>query len=311
MTPTGVLLMTYGSATTAAGVSAYMRSVYQGREPAPELVAEFERRYRRIGRSPLTEITLAQAAALQGRLDQRFGPGRFRVEAGMLHSAPSLDAAVGALLRAGAREVLAITLAPQFSPLILAGYSRAVDRIAAQQGIEIRLAGAWHGEPALIASLSARLRSLLESMPAGVRDTVPVVFTAHSLPLAVIERDPDYISQLTDTAVAVARDLDLASGRWQFAYQSAGHAPEPWLEPDLVDLLPTIAAAGHGDVVIAPLQFVADHLEILYDLDVAAREQAEAHGLRYHRMAMPNTSPEFIGALADVVARHVAPAVAR
>jgi len=310
MTPSGILLMTYGSATTADGVAGYLRSVHQGREPSAGLVAEFERRYRLVRRSPLIDITLAQAVALQDHLDRRFGPGRFRVAAGMLHSEPGIEAAVDGLLRGGAREVLAITLAPQFSPLILAGYTRTLERIAGQRRLAIRMAGAWHREPALIASLSGRLRSELEAMPAELRATVPIVFTAHSLPLAVVERDPDYLGQLTDTAEAVAASLGLPPERWEFAYQSAGHSPEPWLKPDLVDLLPGLRAHGHRHVLIAPLQFVADHLEILYDLDIAAREQAEAQGLRYHRMAMPNASADFIGALADVVAREVAQPVA-
>src|SRR5205814_3387270 len=166
MTPSGILLMTYGSATTADGVAAYLRSVHQGREPSAGLVAEFERRYRLVRRSPLIDITLAQAVALQDHLDQRFGPGRFRVAAGMLHSEPGIEAAVDGLVRGGAREVLAITLAPQFSPVILAGYTRTLERIAGQRRLAIRMAGAWHREPALIASLSGRLRSELEAMPA-------------------------------------------------------------------------------------------------------------------------------------------------
>lgn len=310
MTPAGVLLMTYGSATTAEGVAAYLRSVHQGHEPAAALVAEFERRYRLVRRSPLIDITLEQVAALQRSLDQRFGPDAFRVAAGMLHSAPRIEEGVDLLRRSGAREILALTLAPQFSPLILSGYSRTLDRVAAERRLAIRMAGAWYREPSLIASLSRRLEERLEALPVGQRSTVPVIFTAHSLPLAVIERDPGYLEQLMDTAQAVAAGLGLQRERWQFAYQSAGHSPEPWLKPDLVDLLPGLRAQGHQDVVIAPLQFVADHLEVLYDLDIAAREQAEAQGLRYHRMAMPNTSADFITALADVVAREVAQPVA-
>jgi ferrochelatase len=122
-----------------------------------------------------------------------------------------------------------------------------------------------------------------------------------------MELDPGYITQLTDTAAAIAEAVGLSRSRWQFAYQSAGHSPEPWLTPDLLDVLPTLKAAGHREALIAPLQFCADHLEVLYDLDVAARGQAEAVGVAYHRMEMPNTSPSFIRALADVVARETVP----
>ncbi|HYM49900.1 MAG TPA: ferrochelatase [Candidatus Limnocylindrales bacterium] len=303
---TGVLLMTFGSATDAGGVPAYMRSVHQGHEPDPALVAEFERRYRLVGRSPLVEITLAQGRALQAELDGDFAPGRFLVAVGMLHSEPTIRRAVDDLMARGVHQVLAVTLAPQFSPLILSGYRQTLDRIAAATGVEIGLAGAWHAEPEFVASLAGRLVAALDSLPAAERNTAPVIFTAHSLPLRVIERDPGYIDQLTETAEAVAARVALPRHRWQFAYQSAGHSPEPWLKPDLVDLLPGLRAQGHREVVIAPLQFVADHLEILYDLDMAARDQAEAAGLGYRRIPMPNTDPAFIRALAAVVRREAA-----
>ena len=296
--------MTYGSANDADGVLDYLRSVHGGRQPAPELVAEFERRYRLIERSPLVEITVAQGQALQGQLDEGFGSGRFLVAVGMLHSPPRITDAVDDLLGQGARRILAITLAPQFSSIILSGYQRTLDQVAASRQVEISLAGAWHTERALIASLADRLQAALATFPLELRGRVPVIFTAHSLPLAVVERDPGYIQQLTETAGSVAARAGLNRERWQFAYQSAGHSPEPWLKPDLADMLPGLRASGHRDVLIAPLQFVADHLEILYDLDIAAREQADAQGLRYHRMAMPNTSPDFITALAEVVRRE-------
>jgi ferrochelatase len=304
--PTGVLLMTFGSATTAAGVRAYLGSVYQGR-PAPEdLIKEFERRYDVVGHSPLIEITGGQAAALQERLDAADGPGRTLVRVGMLHSAPRIEAAFDELVDLGVDRILAIALAPQFSPIILAGYRRALDAAAAARdgSVPVQLAGAWYDRPAFIDSLAERLREALQRFDAPAGDRLPVIFTAHSVPLSVMRKDPGYITQLTDTAAAVARSVGLPPERWQFAYQSAGHSPEPWLTPDLLDVLPTLAAAGHREVLIAPLQFCADHLEVLYDLDVAAREQAEAAGIAYHRMDMPNTSPGFIRALADVVARE-------
>lgn len=299
--------MTFGSANDAAGVTAYLGSVHGGRKPSLELVAEFERRYRLIGRSPLHDITSAQGQALQVELDRAFGADRFLVGIGMLHAEPRLAVTVEAFVAQGVQQIVAITLAPQFSPLILGGYQRTLDQLASGYAVEIRLAGAWHQDPDFIASLADRVRVTLDTLAPLDRQTVPVLFTAHSLPLAVVERDPGYITQLTDTAEAVACEVELPRSRWHFAYQSAGHSPEPWLKPDLVDLLPGLRSAGHQDVVIAPLQFCADHLEILYDLDIAAREQAEAQGLRYHRIAMPNTSPRFIRALGNVVRRELTP----
>jgi len=303
---TGVLLMTFGSATTAAGVRDYMGSVYGGRQAPEDLITEFERRYDVVGHSPLIEITRAQGAALQQRLDRDDGPGRALVRIGMLHSAPRIKTAVDELLQRRVDRVLAIVLAPQFSPIILAGYRRALDAAMADRPdpVPIHLAGAWYDRPAFIDSLAGRLREALQRFDVATRDRVPVIFTAHSVPLSVMQKDPGYITQLTETAAAVARVVGLLPARWQFAYQSAGHSPEPWLTPDLLDVLPTLVAAAHREVLIAPLQFCADHLEVLYDLDVAARDQAEAAGIAYHRMDMPNTSPGFIHALADVVARE-------
>jgi ferrochelatase len=304
--PAGVLLMTYGSAVTADDVPAYLRSVYRGRDPDPALVAEFQRRYRLVGRSPLVDITLAQGAALQELLDAESGPGRYRVEVGMLHSAPWIADAVARLADAGVRRLVGVVLAPQFSPLIMGGYGRAVDAAAPALGPDaaVTVAGPWHETPAFLDSLAERVGAALDRLRARGQGGIPVVFTAHSLPKAVVDRDTAYLDQLHSTVDAVVARTGLEPGRWQFAYQSAGHTPEEWLKPDLKDLLPGIRAAGHAGVLVVPIQFLADHLEILYDIDVAAREEAEAAGLEFHRIELPNTAPVFIRALAEVVHRE-------
>ncbi|HKR97973.1 MAG TPA: ferrochelatase [Candidatus Dormibacteraeota bacterium] len=305
--PTGVLLMTFGSAVTADDVPAYLASVRGGTEAPADVVAEFRHRYQRIGRSPLIDITHAQADALQGELDRRHGAGSHRVAVGMQHLRPSISDAADQLVSAGASTIHAIVLAPQYSPIILAGYERAVE--AARQRhptVTFRVAGAWHLTTAWIGSLVERLNDVLAQLPAAQRGTVPIIFTAHSLPRRVVDRDPAYIEQLIDTAKAVAARTSLDQRRWQFAYQSAGHTPEEWLQPDVKDLLPQLREQEVTDVVIVPLQFLADHLEILYDIDVAARDEADFAGIRMHRIQMPNTSPTFIGALADVVEREAA-----
>jgi ferrochelatase len=293
-----VLLMTYGSAATAEEVPAYLRSVRGGREPDPELVAEFQRRYRLIGWSPLVRITLEQGAALQRLLDADHGPGRWRVEVGMLHSEPRIDRAVATLAAAGVRRLVGIVLSPQWSPVIMGGYRRALDAAAGRlgPGAEVTLAGPWHRTPAFLDALADKVAQAL----ARLDPEVPVLFTAHSLPKAVVDRDPGYLDQIAETIEAVVERTGLPRGRWQFAYQSAGHSPEEWLKPDLKDLLPGIRAAGHGAVLVVPVQFLADHLEILYDIDVAAREEAEEAGLAFHRIELLNTAPGFIRALADV-----------
>src|SRR6266540_2694546 len=271
--PIGVLLMTYGSPSNVDEMPAYLRSVRGGREPSPELLAEFVRRYELVGWSPLIRITREQAAALQQLLDATGGPGRYLVEAGMLHSEPGIPGAVRRLAGAGVEQVLGIVLSPQYSSIIMGRYDR---------------------------TLAERTTQALAALPDGGRH-VPVLLTAHSLPKSVVDREPGYVVQLTDTAEAIAKRVGLDPERWRFAYQSAGHTPEEWLRPDLKELLPGLREAGHEAVLVVPVQFLADHLEILYDLDVAAREEADEAGIAFHRVELPNTQPAFIRALAEMV----------
>jgi ferrochelatase len=303
----GVLLLTFGSAVTSADVPAYLRSVRGGGEPSAELVQEFRRRFDVIGRSPLIDITLEQAAALQARLAARDGAQSFAVSAGMLHSSPRVADSLRELVDAGATRVVAIVLAPQYSPLILSGYERtltaAVGEVA--PALPVRLAGAWHTTESWIASLSNRVVEALQHL-GPERDRVAVVFTAHSLPRRVVERDPGYMAQVDETIAAVVERVGLDATQWVFAFQSAGHTPEEWLKPDLTDVLPGIRDRGAHDVLVVPVQFVTDHLEILYDIDVAAAEQARSAQLGFHRIAMPNADPTFIDALAEVVERELA-----
>jgi ferrochelatase len=302
--PTGVLLMTFGSAQTGDEVPDYLRSVRGGGDPDPAVVAEFQRRYALVGWSPLVRITGQQGAALQAELDRDHGAGRYRVAVGMLHSEPRIDDAVRDLAAAGVGALLGIVLSPQYSAIIMGGYDRAL-RAAADRhlpGVEVRVAGPWHAVPSFVAELAGRVREALGRFADA--DRVPVIFTAHSLPRPVVDRDPAYLEQLRETIDLVAAASGLPADRWQFAYQSAGHTPEEWLKPDLKDLLPDLRAAGYEDVLVVPVQFLADHLEILFDIDVAARDEAEDAGLRFHRIDLPNTSPVFIRALAEVVARE-------
>ena len=311
--PVGVVLMTYGSAATAGEVPAYLASVRGGRPAEPALVEEFQRRYRLIGFSPLARITQAQGQALQEMLDAEQGRGAYRVEVAMLHSEPGIDAVFQRLASAGVKRVVGIVLSPQWSPIIMGGYTRSVDaaKLHLGEGAEVVVAGPWHLLPEFIEALSERVSEALARFPVQQRERVPVILTAHSLPQPVVDRDPEYLEQLMATVHAVVGRSKLERGRWQFAYQSAGHSPEEWLKPDLKDLFPGLRASGHREVLIVPVQFLADHLEILYDIDVAAREEAEEAGLEFHRIELMNTSPTFIRALAAVVAREPQPAAPR
>ena len=297
---TGVLLMTFGTSVTSDGVEDYLRSVYR-REPPEDTVTEFKRRFDLVGRSPLIDITLAQAAALQELLDRDHGAGAYCVEVGMLHSEPRIPDAMGRLVDAGVDRVIGIVLAPQYSPLIMGGYNRKVDETVAEQRIDIpvTVADAWHDIPGWIDSLAERLQETIDRV-----GDLPIIFTAHSLPKPVVERDTGYLDQIHETIRRVADRVGLRSDQWQFGYQSAGHTPEEWLTPDFKDLVPDIAKAGHAGVIFVPVQFIADHLETLYDIDIAGREEAEKAGLAFHRVPVPNTAPTFIDALRQVVERE-------
>ena len=297
---TGVVLMTYGSPRDLDDVGAYITRVRGGREPGPELLVEFRRRYSVIGMSPLIEITRQQAFALEEDLADDFV-----VSAGMRFSEPSIADAAGDLVNRGAERLLGLILSPQYSATLMGGYDRAIQEAAA--GRPARTVEAWHLNPAFVDVLASRIRAALSRYPDEQRDRVPVLLTAHSLPERVVDREPEYVEQLQATARAVAAAANLSADRWSFAYQSAGHTPEEWLKPDMLEVLPLLAAAGHRDLVVAPVQFLADHLETLYDVDVAGREQALTAGfLTFTRIDAPNSAADFIAALKDVVRCEIA-----
>ena len=294
----GVLLMTYGSpAADLHDLPQYLAAVRGGREPSSELVDEFRRRYELIGGSPLIPITQAQAAALEDRLRADGVDASARV--GMRFSAPSILDGLRELRDLGCEAVTAIVMSPQYSELLMSGYRRAVDAAVEELGTDaprVDLAPAWYREPAFIGAVSERIRDGLASLPDGA----PVLLTAHSLPRRVADAEPDYLDQLRETAERVALAAGLPPGRWHFCWQSAGHEPGEWMKPDFADLVPELRAAGHRAVLVSPIQFLADHLEILYDVDIGAREQAEAAGMAFARIESLNTSSTFIGALARI-----------
>jgi protoporphyrin/coproporphyrin ferrochelatase len=294
----GVILMTYGSPRDLGDVERYLAAVRGGRPADPELVAEFTRRYEVIGGSPLIPITMDQAAALETHL----GDGTL-VRAAMRFSEPSIESALRELAGAGVREVVAIILSPQYSPILMGGYARAVATAREAIGPDapvVSIAGSWHLEPAFVDALAGRITEGLEAFPEEERSSVPVLLTAHSLPRRVAESEPDYLEQLNATATAVAERAGVPTDRWTFCWQSAGHEPGEWMTPDFADLMPMLADRGHRSVLVAPIQFLADHLEILYDVEIGAREQAEEAGLAFHRIRSLNVDRRLIAALASV-----------
>ena len=303
----GVLLMTYGSpAADLHDLPDYLAAVRGGRVPSDELVEEFRRRYELIGGSPLIAITHDQAAAVEDRL-RRHGLDA-HATVGMRFSEPTILSGLRRLADLGCTTVTAIVMSPQYSELLMAGYRRAIDAAVAELGPgapAVALAPAWYREPSFIRAVADRIRAGLSQLP----DNAPVLLTAHSLPRRVAESEPRYLDQLRETAELIADAAGLAGDRWQFCWQSAGHEPGEWMRPDFADLLPRLRAAGHSAVLVAPIQFLADHLEILYDIDIGAREQAQAEGLAFARIESLNTSPPFIEALARIAREQTRAAV--
>jgi len=297
----GVLLMTYGSPDDLDDMPRYLTAVRGGRAPSPEVIAEFRRRYEAIGGSPLITITQAQAAAVEKLL--RADGVDARAVAGMRFSEPTIAAELGSLAAAGCRVVVGIIMSPQYSGLLMSGYRLALDEGARALGAhapEVRLAPPWYRNERFVDAVARRIDQGLDRLPAAERDRAPVLLTAHSLPRRVAELEPGYLHQLRVTAEIVAARAGLPPERWHFCWQSAGHEPGEWMKPDFADLRPGLRKSGHRSVLVAPIQFLADHLEVLYDIDIGARAQADEAGMAFARIESLNVMPEFVAALCVV-----------
>jgi ferrochelatase len=295
----GVLLMAHGTPANTDEIEAFYTRIRRGRPPAPEQLAELEGRYRAIGGvSPLTERTRAQVDAVRAELDRRV-PGRYVVSFGAKHTDPLIEEAAAALAAADHEEVVGLVLTPHSSSM---GSQEYLDRAAKELGSTSFVAvGPWYGEPALVQLLADRVRKALATVPGRPR----VIFTAHSLPERVREQGDTYPEQLADSARLVAEAAGLEE--WGVAWQSAGRTPEPWLGPDVRDEVRRLGAGGDIDaVVICPIGFVSDHLEVLYDLDVEVAGIAAESGLAYARTESLNDDPVFVGVLADLIAAAAA-----
>jgi protoporphyrin/coproporphyrin ferrochelatase len=277
-----VVLMAYGSPTTAEDVRPYLEDVRGGRPVSDEAVAGLAERYRRIGgRSPLDDVTEAQRAGLERELG-------IPVFVGMKHWRPRISDAVEAALAGGATRLVGLVLAPHYSRLSIGGYRERLEEALADRA-ELVLVQSWHDEPAFLDVLAERVRGT----------DAWVVFTAHSLPERILADGDPYRDQLLETARLVADRAGLE--RWSFAFQSASPTGEPWLGPDVLEELERLKVAGVDSVLGAPVGFVSDHLEILWDLDIEARERAAELGLDWARTASLNNDPAFISALAGLV----------
>ena len=285
----GVLLLAHGTPDSREEMPEYLTRVRGGRPPSPELVLEMRGNYAAIGgRSPLTDITRAQAEALGREL----GDGR-RVYVAMRNWRPFIADVLAAASAEGCTDLVAVPLAPQYSTLSVGKYRHAVDE-ARPAGVKVRFVSSWHDQPGLVDAFAEKVREARALRPGAA-----FLFTAHSLPLRAVREGDPYPQQVAATAAAVAARAGLP--RFRLAYQSAGRTPEPWIGPALEEALDELAREGVTEVVVAPVGFVSDHTEVLYDVDVAAKDAARRRGIALSRTASLNTSPTFIRALGDLV----------
>jgi protoporphyrin/coproporphyrin ferrochelatase len=282
-----VVLMAYGSPTTADDVSAYLADIREGRPVSPEAIEELSERYRRIGgRSPLDEITESQRAGLERELG-------LPVFVGMKHWRPRIAEAVDAALAGGAETIVGLVLAAHYSRLSIAGYRERLED-ALRDRAELLFVESWHDHEPFLEALSERVRGF----------DGHVIFTAHSLPKRILRDGDPYRDQLLETSRLVAERAGIA--KWSFAFQSASATGEPWLGPDILEELDRLAENGVRRVLVCPVGFVSDHLEILWDLDVEARERAAELGLELGRIESLNDDPAFLRALAALVRETLA-----
>jgi protoporphyrin/coproporphyrin ferrochelatase len=285
-----VVLMAYGSPERLADVPAYYADIRGGRPIRPELLEDLVERYRRLGiedGSPLNAITEETRAALESELVDT------PVFTGMKHWAPRIADAAERAVAAAADAVVGLVLAPHYSSLSIAGYRQQLDEALAGRA-ELLFIESWHDEPGFVDLLADRVRGT----------EAHVVFTAHSLPARILESGDPYRDQLLRTSALVAEHAGLSD--WTFSFQSESQTGEPWLGPDILDHLDELRAEGVTDVLVCPVGFVADHLEIRWDLDHEAADRARELGLRFARIEMPNADPAFVRVLAGLVRRALA-----
>ena len=284
----GVLLMAHGTPASMDEMPEYLKLVRGGRPASDELLAEMRHNYEAIGgRSPLTDITLAQAAALRARLEPKMP-----VAVGMRNWTPYIADAVADLTAAGVTRIVGIPLAPQFSTLSVQKYHDAA-RAAMPPRVTFAPVAPYHDHPLLLDAFAERLQE------AAPRPDELVIFTAHSLPVRAIEAGDRYADEVAATARGVAERAGVK--RYALAFQSAGRTPEPWIGPSISEMLDEQSGRGVRKFLIAPIGFVCDHTEILFDIDVAAAREAREFSTSLRRTESLNTSPTFIALLEDLV----------
>ena len=302
---TAVLLLAYGGPDSLADIPAYLLDIRGGRATPQALIDEISHRYAEIGGfSPLLRITQSAAAQLQARTG-------LPVYVGMRHWAPWIKDTVAQMAADGVARAVVICMAPHYSSMSIGAYRRKLDEALAQlaQPFEVIFIESWHTQPEFLDAVAANVRATLTRYTPEERDAVLVVFSAHSLPESILQRGDPYDRQLRETAKLLAEKLALPADRWTFSYQSAAKTGVPWLGPQIEEYIVELANAGHKQLIVAPIGFIADHVEVLYDIDIGVQQIAQEHGVRVERPPMLNDSPATVTILAALVAQALQPAI--
>lgn len=298
--PIGVLIMAYGGPNSLDEIPGYLADIRHGRVTTPAVLEEITHNYSQIGgKSPLMTFTKAQMKAIASYLD----PSQFKLYLGMRHWAPWIEETIRDMLDDGITHAVGLVLAPHFSGMSIAKYHEKIKAGLEMYRGQIDFANidSYHDVPGLINPLAQRVQQGLLLWPEAERANVHVIFSAHSLPVRIVQAGDPYDTQLRHTAQLVAEKVGLQPDQWSWSYQSAGRSPEPWLGPQLEDYLPELAAKGIKNVISVPVGFVSDHVEILYDIDIQAQSVAQAHGIRLERPYALNDDPVFMKQLADLI----------
>ena len=294
-----LLIMAYGGPDKLADVRPYLLDVRNFRPTSEEIFQEITERYEQIGgRSPILELTEAEARGLETALNAQAASGeRWRVWVGMRHWHPYIKDTLQEMHEAGATRAVGLVMAPHYSRMSIGAYFNK----AAEAEIPVELAGidSWHLNPGYLDALVAHIEAALEKFPADVRNRVPVIFSAHSLPERILEWNDPYPVQLQETVQALAARLPDMS--WEWAYQSAAMTPDPWLGPDASEVITRLHQEGHRHVLMCPIGFICEHVEILFDIDVEFQHLAQELGMQLERIEMLNDNERMLAGLAEVV----------
>jgi ferrochelatase len=301
---TAVVLMAYGTPRSKEEILPYYTDIRRGRPPTDEQLQDLTNRYEAIGGlSPLKQLTEDQRDALQDELNS-ISPHQFQVFLGLKHASPFIEETVAEVVELGYKKIVGLVLAPHYSSYSIGQYMDRVRAVAEPAGITVSGIDSWAREEAFIDFLANDMREKLASLP----ERTKVLFTAHSLPQRIIDGGDPYPEELRATAELVAEKVGLTRwSDWSIAWQSAGRTPEPWIGPDILEVIDSFAAQSASDepidgVLVSACGFVADHLEVLFDLDIEASKHAESHGIAFARTACVNADPSVMAALARSVA---------